>query len=113
MGWGGVLFLSVWVAGVYLCWWASAGGECFFLGVCSGWCVGFVGLFFVVCGGFGLPLLCLLYVFLYMFLLCVYWRVAGFACVGVFWGYGCGVLVFCFWRFLCLLVVVFCLVLVL
>ena len=33
-------------------------------------------------------------------------------CVCVFWGYGCGVLVFCFWRFLCLLVVVFCRVLV-
>ena len=81
---------------------------CFVFLVCGGGVVGLV----LWCAGVLLSFLCLLYVFLYMFLLCVYWRVAGFACVGVFWGYGCGVLVFCFWRFLCLLVVVFCRVLV-
>lgn len=109
-GGGCYFFLCGWR--VFIC----VGGRArvvsvFFGGGCSGWCVGFVGLF-LWCAGVLLSFLCLLYVFLYMFLLCVYWRVAGFACVGVFWGYGCGVLVFCFWRFLCLLVVVFCRVLV-
>lgn len=107
--WVGVLFLSVWVAGVYLCWWASAGGECFFWGglfwlpcrVC--WVV------FVVCGAWVVFLVSLMCISLCVPLGCVAW--VGW--VGVFWGYGCGVLVFCFWRFLCLLVVVFCLVLVL
>lgn len=99
---------------------SGCGGACFLLaflvgcvlGGGSGCRVGFDGLF-LWCAGVLLSFLCLLYVFLYMFLLCVYWWVVGFACVGVFWGYGCGVLFFVFWRFLCLLVVVFCRVLVL
>ena len=66
--WVGVLFLSVWVAGVYLCWWASAGGECFFWGCVLVAVSGLLGCF-LWCAGFGLPLLCLLYVFLYVFLL--------------------------------------------
>lgn len=83
-------------------------GGCY-LGVCSGCRVGFVGVVFVVCGVWVAFLVSLVCISLCVSLACVAW--VGW--VGVFWGYGCGVLVFCFWRFLCLLVVVFCLVLVL
>lgn len=79
--------------------WVSVGGFVL-VGVS-----GLIGLF-LWCAGVRLYLL-------YVCPLYVYWWVAGVMCVGVVWGYGCGVLVFCFWRFLCLLVVVFCLVLVL
>lgn len=80
-----------------------------FLGFCFGCRVGFVGLFLWCAGVWVVFLVSLIGVSLHVSLVCV----AGVGWVGVFWGYGCGVLVFCFWRFLCLLVVVFCLVLVL
>lgn len=92
-----VSFLFVW------CGWRV------FLGFCFGCRVGFVGLFLWCAGVWVVFLVSLIGVSLHVSLVCV----AGVGWVGVFWGYGCGVLVFCFWRFLCLLVVVFCRVLVL
>lgn len=134
--WGFVFLGWFWGCLVVVC------GGCFlFFGVCRGFCfvgvvvfgVGFLFgrcgsiVCFVFCGWFGwwgfvciggacvgggvfwLPCRVCWVVFL-VSLMCISLCVP-LGC-GVGWGYGCGVLIFCFWRFLCLLVVVFCRVLV-
>ena len=107
-GWGCYFFLCGWR--VFICVGGRArvvsvffGGGLFWLPCRVCWVV------FVVCGVWVVFLVSLMCISLCVPLGCVAW--VGW--VGVFWGYGCGVLVFCFWRFLCLLVVVFCRVLVL